>query len=122
MPITAKNYPIKEDLKSILKALEILAKAKPSERVYIGCFFGKHRTGILIAIYLFLHLYKEDKQSIYAYNDTGKDSAFKPMNHTDDKSLITSNMSSSFRKFYRDFTDPIGEEHSQKFIQKLQSI
>ncbi|MDX1918497.1 MAG: hypothetical protein SFT81_05090 [Candidatus Caenarcaniphilales bacterium] len=117
-PMDAIAYPRGESKKSLLKALYTLSEATPERKTYIGCFFGKHRTSLVVGIYQFLQIYAQDSKMICQNYGTSLDPAFIQMKEIAGKGLLTYDLPKAFENFYRDFAKSVCEESSKEFLDK----
>jgi hypothetical protein len=117
LPVEQKQYPVGESMASIIKALGYLAEATPYERVYISCFFGKHRTGLVVGLYQFVRHYADNPQAACAQIGTREDETFLQMNTIANLGLLTYDMPVSYMQFYRNFAKSICEQKSKEFIE-----
>jgi protein tyrosine/serine phosphatase len=119
LPVSSSKYPKGVGGKSIMKALNILAEASPQQKVYISCFFGKHRTGLVVALYQFTRLYAQDKQMACSQIGNSKDKIFVQMNSIAALGTLTYDMPKEFQDFYKDFAKSVCQERSDKFLESL---
>jgi len=119
LPVSSSKYPKGVGGKSIMKALNILAEASPQQKVYISCFFGKHRTGLVVALYQFTRLYAQNKQIACSQIGNSKDKIFVQMNSVAALGTLTYDMPKEFQDFYKDFAKSVCEERSDKFFESL---
>lgn len=116
LPISGSGYPKGASKQAILKALEQLAKAEPSQRVYLSCFFGKHRTGLIAALYQFTRDYALSPVKTCIQKATPQDRAFRQMNSIAALDFYTYDMPYDFRRFYKEYTEAVCKESSQEFF------
>jgi hypothetical protein len=116
IPLNGLKAPDKNKLKYLVKALDELAQASPSRRAYVSCFFGRHRTGLLVGMYQFVKEYKTEPGLTCSQLGTQKDKAFVSMNAIAAQGMLTYDMPSDFRKFYKDFARSVCTEQSEEFL------
>jgi len=119
LPIENSKYPNRKSLKSIVKSLEILANASEEQKVYISCFFGKHRTGLVIGLYQFIRNYAQNKELTCSQVGTKRDKSFLQMNNIASLGILTYDMPEKYREFYLNFANSVCKEKSQEFIESF---
>lgn len=123
LPIHASGYQKKqESIQSLLLAFEYLAKASPTQKVYINCFSGKYQSGLVVALYQFLQEYAFSSQETCQNLATKQDLAFNQMLNVANQGLFSYNLPNGFKKFYVDFGKAVCEEQSEEFLQKLKDL
>lgn len=119
LPVSSSKYPKGAGAKSIMTALNILADSSEEKKVYISCFFGKHRTGLIVALYQFTRLYAQNKQLACSQVANSKDKIFRQMNSIAALGTLTYDMPKEFQDFYKDFANSVCKEQSEEFIKSL---
>lgn len=119
LPVSQKKYPDSESLSSIIEALDYLSEATPEEKTYVSCFFGKHRTGLVVGLYQFLRNYIAAPSETCSQAATLEDEAFLQMNAIANLGILTYDMPSNYLKFYKDFALSVCQEQSQEFLENL---
>jgi len=115
-PMSPTQYPHTEGRHSFTEALKHLSTSSPRERAMVLCFFGKHRTGMIIGAYQFLGEYAASAQKACQNVGTLKDKAYLQMNLLGDSGLFTYNLPSAFREFYVDFANSVCQDNSFEFL------
>jgi hypothetical protein len=116
IPLNGLKAPNASKLKYLVKALDQIAEATPEKRVYVSCFFGKHRSGLVVGMYQFLREYKKDPISICTNIGSSQDKVYVLMNAIAAKGTLTYDMPSDFRQFYKDFAKSVCTEESDDFL------
>jgi hypothetical protein len=116
-PITPKKYPAGQSLTSIMQALDLMAEAKPNQKCYISCYFGKHRTGLIVGLYQFLRMYAAEPHETCAKLATSLDKVYMQMNSIASLGALTYDMPPSYMKFYKDFGQSVCNERSKEFVE-----
>jgi hypothetical protein len=119
LPLTASAYPKGQDAKNIIVALEKLANGSPSQKVYLSCFFGKHRTGLLVGLYQFLRLYSQNPKETCTNLGKDSDAAYSQMLKIASQGKFTYDMPKNFIKFYKDFGRSVCDNSSAEFVASL---
>jgi hypothetical protein len=117
LPVIPKKYPKGQSVQSILQALNYLSEASPENKVYISCFFGKHRTGLIVGMYQFLRNYGADPLQSCKTASTNRDKAFIQMNTIAAVGVLTYDMPPGYLKFYRDFTKAVCKGQTKEFFE-----
>ena len=123
LPLTASGYQKKqESIQSLLLAFEYLAKAMPSQKLYINCFSGKYQSNLLTALYQFLLEYALKPKQTCTNLGTKQDLSFQQMLNMGNQGLLSYNLPHGFKKFYFEFGLAVCEERSEEFLQKLKNL
>ena len=115
-PLSSNRYPSKEEKILIVKVLELLSEARQSKRIYLSCFFGKHRTGLISGLYQFLSAYSLNPSVTCSKLGTQEDEIYSQMNKIADLGFFTYKMPLALQEFYSDFAKAVCEKKSQEFI------
>ncbi len=118
-PIIPKTYPKGESVSSILTVLNHLSKASPEQKVFISCYFGKHRTGLIVGLYQFLRNYAKDPVDTCLNAYSAKDKSYEQMKAIAAVGRLTYDMPVGYLEFYRDFAESVCQNRSNEFLQNL---
>jgi|GEM_PF-2570025 len=116
--LSSTKYPTREQKTLIKEILDLLAQATPNQKVYLSCFFGKHRTGLLSGIYQFLFEYSLDSKNSCDKASFEKDKIYLQMNQIANLGFFTYDMPFPLKKFYLDFKKAVCQNKSKEFINK----
>lgn len=119
-PINPAAYPKRESAIAIMNVLNILSFASPDGRIYISCFYGKHRSSLLSAIYQFIGEYAINPKQACERANTERDQGWNQGVAIANLGVLTYNMPTAYKRFYRNLTDSICKENSAEFLQKLE--
>ncbi len=117
LPISQSGIQNRETLKSIKLALDYLSTAKPTDKIYLGCLYGKYQSSLLAATYQFLHEYSKNKETACKQVGGDNDKAFIQMTATGDEGLLSHNTPNGLKKIYLGLAKAICEEKSAEFLQ-----
>lgn len=119
VPMNPSFYPKGESMISFLHALSALAQASPENKIYLSCYYAKHRTSLLSAVYQFLIEYGTFPEEACKNASTENDAALKQSLHLANEGMLTYNMPKSYKDFYLHFTQAVCKEKSGEFLDQL---
>ena len=117
MRINSSQYPKAESLRSLITTLDYLSEATPEERVLLTCFFGKHRTGLISAIYQFLLEYSLSPEQACNQISFDEDPIYLMMNQLAEHGFFVHRMPAEFKEFYIDFSRAVCNGISYEFLE-----
>ncbi len=104
------------EMQTLAQALDVLASAKPDSRVLVSCYYGKHRTGLLVAMYQFAYEYVQDSQAVCKNYSAQNDRIYLQMNRIAEAGLLTYDQPDKFRVLYLSFRKALCEGNSEEFF------
>lgn len=115
--INPSQYPHANSLRSLTAVLDALSQATPDNRSLIVCFFGKHRTGLVSALYQFVGWYAEDPEGACEAVASERDLIFQFTSDYAQSGIFSYDISPQLKKFYKDFAQSVCEKRSYELLE-----